>query len=145
VQTLLAAASHAGYLTFQKLQAPVRTKRAREARKVAEEAVNEAAKWGDVMALGAVSAALRAGAKGDKDLVALALRAAEGMVAAAGENDAPALLNLAATYHAVGDKAKAKGYLKKAVEPPSKGPPELRRYVEQEAKKFNAGENERAK
>jgi thiol-disulfide isomerase/thioredoxin len=126
------------YFTGPRLAALLKTGKANEARQLAEAALKKADKYGDTAAMRAVSAALRAEAKGNKDLMALALKAAEGMLAAAGDNEPLALLNLASTHHAAGDKAKAKEYGKKAVEAASKESAGLKRYVEQEAKKLDA-------
>jgi hypothetical protein len=128
--------AHAGYFTGQRIGALIKLKKTNEAATAAERAVDEAARWGDVTRLRAVSAALREAAKDDKALSATALKAAEGMVTAAGDKDPMALLNLATTYHALGDKEKAKEVGKKAVEAASKEPAALRRRVEQEAKKL---------
>lgn len=129
---------HAGYFVGQKIDALVKLKKTNEAQKVAEEAVTDAVRWGDTVRLRAVSAALRTEANGDKNLTALALKAAEGMVTAAGDKDPSALLNLATTYHALGDKEKAKEFGKKAVEAASGESPGLKSYIEKEAKKFDS-------
>ena len=67
----------------------------------------------------------------------LAVEAAEGMLTASGDNDPVALVNLASTHFASGDKAKAQEYGKKAVEASAKESDALKRYVEMEVKKFD--------
>jgi thiol-disulfide isomerase/thioredoxin len=131
--------AHAGYFAANRIDALVKLKKTAEATKAAERAVDEGAKWGDVVRLQQVSTALRSEANGDKALAALALKAAEGMVTAAGEKDPMALLNLANTYHAQGDKEKAQEVGKKAVEAASTASAALKRHVEQEVKKLGVG------
>jgi thiol-disulfide isomerase/thioredoxin len=126
------------YFTGPRLAALLKAGKPGEAKQRAESVMKKAEKYGDTAALYAVSATLRAQAKDNKDLMALALKAAEGMVDTAGDKDPVALINLASTYFAAGDKAKAKEYRKKAVEAASKESPGLKRRVEEEAKKIDA-------
>jgi thiol-disulfide isomerase/thioredoxin len=112
-------------------------KKADEAKKVAERKIAHAIKWSNPGALSSLSRALRTGAGGDKELLALAVKAAEAAAVASGEEpDHSALLNLATMYQAAGDKAKANEYADKAVAATAKASPEVKSQVEQEAKKI---------
>lgn len=124
------------YFMGPKLSALLKTGKTAEARKFAESVVKKAGKYDDAMALRNVSATLRTGAKGDKELMGLALKAAEGMVAAEGDKNAMALVNLASTYFAVGDKAKAREYGKKAVEAAEDEPARVKQFIEKQVKQF---------
>jgi thiol-disulfide isomerase/thioredoxin len=126
------------YFTGPRLAALLQTGKVNEAKYLAESVMKKAAEHGDTAALRTVSATLRTEAEDNKDLMGLALKAAKGMLTAAGEHDPLALINLASTYYAAGDKAKAKEYGKKAVEAASKESAGLKRYVEKEAEKFDA-------
>ena len=107
-----------------------------EARKTAEEVMKRAIKQDDSMALRTVSATLRSpAAKGNKELLALSLKAAKAMIEVAGDADAGALLNLAETYFAMGDKAKAVEYGRKAVAAADVAP--MKRYIEQRIKAYD--------
>jgi thiol-disulfide isomerase/thioredoxin len=125
------------YFIGPKLAGLVKAGRAAEAKTFAASVLKKSEKYDDTSALRAVSAALRTEAKGDKELMALALKAAEAMVEAAGDKDALALVNLASTHFAAGDVAKAKEVGKKAIEA-AEGSAGLKRYVEQEVKKFDS-------
>ncbi len=106
-----------------------------EARRMAEEVMERAIKLDDVSALGAVSRDLRAdAAKGNKELLELSLKAANAMLQSAGDKDWGALFNLAETYDATGDKAKAKEYGQKAID--SAESPGLKQYLEKRVKAF---------
>jgi thiol-disulfide isomerase/thioredoxin len=106
-----------------------------EVHKMAEEVMTRATKQDDTMMLRTVSASLRSpAAKGDKDLLKLSLKAANAMLQAAGDHDAGALINLAETYFATGDKEKAREYGKKAVD--AADSPGMKRYIEQRVKTF---------
>src|SRR5262249_55757515 len=77
-----------------------------EARKLAEAVVARAVRQDDPAALRQVCMLLRLGpGKESKELLTVAVKAAEALVRVAGEEDAPALLNLAATYAVAGDRA----------------------------------------
>jgi len=107
-----------------------------EAKKLAEEVVAKAIKQDDPAALSMVSALLRS-RTGSKELMALAVKAAEAMVRMAGDKDAPALINLAQTYFDVGEKAKARVYARKAVEAAAGESAALKRRIEQQARMFD--------
>jgi hypothetical protein len=65
------------------------------------------------------------------------VKAAEAMVKAAGDKDALALINLASTYFAAGEKARAREFGQKAVKAAAGESAGLKRYVEQQAKRFD--------
>jgi hypothetical protein len=86
-----------------------------------------------------VSIILRLGdGKESKELMAVAVKAAEAIVQIGGENDASALLNLASTYFVAGDKTKAKEYARKAVAAADGEPAARKQYIVLEAKKLGA-------
>jgi thiol-disulfide isomerase/thioredoxin len=92
------------------------------AREFAEAMTAKAIQQDDPKALSLVSAALRWGAlhrgqgRGSKELLAVAVKAAEARAKVAGDQDAQALIDLADTYGGIGDKAKAREYARKAGE-----------------------------
>jgi thiol-disulfide isomerase/thioredoxin len=97
------------YFVGPKLGLLLKAGKAAEARKMAEGVIAKAVKQENGSVLGSVAGALRGpAAKGDKDLLALAVTAAEAGVKVAGEKDAFALWQLAETHFAAGDKAKAR-------------------------------------
>jgi len=131
--------AHIPYFVGPKLDLLLKAKKTDEAKKMAEAVVAKAVKQDDAMALRTVSSVLRSGdAKDNKELLGIAVKAAEAMVKSAGDKDALALINLASTYFAAGEKDKAKEYGKKAVEAAAGESAGLKRFVEQEAKKFDA-------
>jgi thiol-disulfide isomerase/thioredoxin len=86
-----------------------------EAKQVAEAVMARAIKQNNPGALLQVSALLRNGSgKESKELLAVAVKAAQAAVQVAGDQDAGALIDLAQTYRAIGDKAKAREYGRKA-------------------------------
>jgi thiol-disulfide isomerase/thioredoxin len=108
-----------------------------EVKKFAEAMVAKATKQEDPLALLMVSAFLCSDEwKGNKELVALAVKAAETMVQIAGDKDAVALINLANTYFAAGDQAKAKVHARKAVEASAGESAAFRQRIEQQAKRL---------
>ena len=111
-----------------------------EARKVSEAVVAKAIKQENPSALMQVSALLRNGpGKESKELLAVAVKAAEALVELQGDKDARALMNLASTYSVAGEKAKAREYARKAVKATAGGPAELRRNIERQAKALDRG------
>jgi len=129
------ALSHIPYFIGPKMDMMLKTKKMNDARKMAEDVLARAIKQDDPTALRTVSSIMRSdAAKGNKDLLALSLRAAQAMVKVAGEDDAMALFNLAEAYFATGDRAKAREYGKKAVE--AADTPARKRSLEQQIKKF---------
>jgi thiol-disulfide isomerase/thioredoxin len=113
-----------------------------EAKKVAEAVMAQAIKQDNPSALRQVAALLRNGpGKGSKELLAVAVKAAEAAVQLAGDGDARALLDLAETYSAIGDKAKARAYARKAVNAAGESA-ELRRHIAERAKTIEDGKKE---
>src|SRR5205823_1131273 len=105
------------YFTGPKINLMLQAKKADDARKFAEKILEGAIKSDDTSAMQTVSTALRGdNAKTNKDLMALALKAAEAMVKVAGDKDMYAMYNMAETQFAAGNKAKAVEYGQKAVE-----------------------------
>ncbi len=113
-----------------------------QAKKVAEAVVANAIKRNNMSALMQVAALLRNGpGKESKELLAVAVKAAEAAVQVAGDKDAVALIELASTYFVAGDKAKAKEYVRKAVEAAAEESAALKQDIEQQAKSFDDGKN----
>jgi thiol-disulfide isomerase/thioredoxin len=108
-----------------------------EAKKVAEAVMAKAIKQGNPNALLQVAALLRNGSgKESKDLLAVAVKAAEAAVQVAGGQDARALIDLAETCFVAGDNAKAKKYARRAVEAAAGESTELRQYIERQARRL---------
>jgi tetratricopeptide (TPR) repeat protein len=108
-----------------------------QAKRLAEELMAKAFEQDDPMALWMISLSLRSGAEKSKELMALALKVAESRVKLAGDKDARALIDLASTYFDAGDKAQAKEYARKAVEAAAGESAGLKKYIEQQAQKFD--------
>jgi thiol-disulfide isomerase/thioredoxin len=112
-----------------------------EAKKVAEVVMARAIKQGHPSSLIQVAALLRNGpGKDSKELLKVAVKAAEAAVQVAGDGDARTLMELAETYSAIGDKARAKEYARKAVEA-ARGTA-LRQNIEQQAKRLQDEERQ---
>jgi thiol-disulfide isomerase/thioredoxin len=110
-----------------------------EAKEYAEGLVARAVERGDRLTLSMVASILRRGdGKEDKELLAVALKAAEAEVRLTGGTDCQALVNLAGAYSAAGDGAKAKEYARKAVEAAAGEPAAVKEYIEKEARKLGA-------
>jgi thiol-disulfide isomerase/thioredoxin len=111
-----------------------------EAKKVAEAVIARAIKRDDPSALMQVSGLLRLGpGKENKELLAVAVKAAEAAVRLAGEQDARALLELASTYFQAADMSKAREYARQAVAAATGDSAALRQAIEQEAKRIAVG------
>jgi thiol-disulfide isomerase/thioredoxin len=105
-----------------------------EARQLAEAVIAKALAQDDPVALGVVCGVLRQGpGKASKELMAVAVKAAEAEVRLTGDKDAAALLNLASTYSQVGDQ-RAREYARKAVAAAADAPPAQREHIERQAK-----------
>jgi hypothetical protein len=110
-----------------------------EAKAYAEALLARAVKKNDMLTLGMMSSILRRGdGKESKDLLALAVKAAQAEVRIAGGKDALTLLNLADTYSVSGDQARAKEYAQKAIDAVADESPELKQYIEKEARRLGA-------
>jgi thiol-disulfide isomerase/thioredoxin len=108
-----------------------------EAKEFAEAMVAKAIKHDDSMSLAMVSSILRLGdGKESKELLAVAVKAAEARVRMDGDGDAGALIDLADTYFVAGDKARAREFARKAAEAAAGEPAALRRYIDQQARMF---------
>jgi thiol-disulfide isomerase/thioredoxin len=107
--------AHIPYFIGPKIGMMLKTKKTAEARKFAEEVIAKAVKADDSGALQSVSGALSKDAGGDKDVAAMALKAAEALLKINGEKDAVALYFVAEAHFAGGDKAKAKEFAAKAI------------------------------
>jgi thiol-disulfide isomerase/thioredoxin len=104
------------YFAAPKINLLVKSKQYDDAKKFAEGLLAKALKQDDSAALRSLSGVLRSeGAKDQKDLSALAIKAAEAALKVAGEKDWIALMNLAETYFALSDKDKAKEFGAKAI------------------------------
>ena len=111
-----------------------------EAKKYAEGLLAKAIEREDRLVLGLVSALFRQGdAKENKDLLALAVKAAEAEVRIAGGKDAQTLISLAEAYFITGDNAKAQEYSLKAVAAAGDESDALRQRIEEDAKRFGGG------
>jgi thiol-disulfide isomerase/thioredoxin len=109
-----------------------------EAKEYSEALVAQAVKRNDRLNLSMVSAILRLGdGKEDKELLALAVKAAEAEVGLTAGVNAQALINLASTYAAAGDVSKAKEYARKAVEAAAGEPAALKEFIEREARQLS--------
>jgi thiol-disulfide isomerase/thioredoxin len=111
-----------------------------EAKKVAQAVIARATKEGNPSALMQVSALLRLGAgKESKELLAVAVKAAEAAVRVAGDREARALIELAATYHQAGDSERAGEFARRAVAAAADEPAGVRQAIVQEAKRLSDG------
>jgi thiol-disulfide isomerase/thioredoxin len=125
------------YWLRERLSSLVKAGQVDEVKKFAEAVVARAIKQEDPMAPWMVSMFLSADeGKGSKELMALAVKAAKAMVEVEGDKDAMALMNLANTNFAAGEKAKAKEYARKAVEAAGGEPAALRQNIEKQARKL---------
>jgi thiol-disulfide isomerase/thioredoxin len=111
-----------------------------EAEEYAEGLVARAVKRGDRLHLSLVSAILRLGdGREDKELLAVAVKAAEAEVRLTEGTDAQALINLAGTYSVAGAATKAKEYAGRAVEAAAREPAALKEFIEREARQLIDG------
>jgi thiol-disulfide isomerase/thioredoxin len=110
-----------------------------EAKDYAGALLAKATKREDQQVLALASSILRQGhAKGEKDLVALAVKAAEAQVRITGGKDARTLLELADAYFVSGDKVRAKEYARKALGASDEESSTFKQYVEKEARRLGA-------
>ena len=126
------------YFVGPRISLLLKTKKVAEARKAAEEVIAKAIKRDDPTALSSVAAVLRSpAANNDKELLALSLKAAEAGLKVAGDKDMFALLNLAESYFALGEKEKAREYGAKAVGASTGESDAMKKYVQAQVKKFD--------
>ncbi|HEV3438845.1 MAG TPA: redoxin domain-containing protein [Gemmata sp.] len=126
------------YFVGPRISLLLKTKKVAEARKAAEEVIEKAIKRDDPTALSTMAGVLRSpAANNDKELLSLSLRAAEAGLKVAGDKDMFALLNLAETYFALGEKEKAREYGAKAVAASTGESDAMKKYVQAQVKKFD--------
>jgi thiol-disulfide isomerase/thioredoxin len=110
-----------------------------EAKEYAEALVAKAVERKDVQTLGMASALLRGGdGKESRELLAVAVRAAEAVVLIDGGSDARSLIALADAYFVVGDKAKAREHARKAKEAANVESAALKEEIGKEAGRLGA-------
>jgi thiol-disulfide isomerase/thioredoxin len=103
----------------------------------AEKLVAKAIKQNNVVVLELAGLQLR-NQKGSKELLALAVRAAEALVRIDGGKDAQSLLRLADAYLVSGDKARAKEYAGRAIDAAAGESSTFRQEIEKAARKLGA-------
>ncbi len=108
-----------------------------EAKEYAEGLVAKAIKQNNVCVLEFAYGILR-DRKESKELLALAVRAAEGHVRIDGGRDAYSLLRLADAYLVSGDKAKAKEYARRAIDAAAEESSTFQQDIEKEARRLGA-------
>src|SRR5262249_10338562 len=124
------------YFVYPKMDKLVKAKKTDDAKKFGEEVIARALKLDDQAALMTVSGALRSqGAKDQKDLAELSLKAAEAGLKLAGDKDAMALMNVAETHFALGNKAKDKEFGAMAMAAATN--PQQKQSIEQRVKKYD--------
>jgi thiol-disulfide isomerase/thioredoxin len=117
-----------------------------EAKKLAEAVMARAITQENPSALIQVSSLLRLGpGKKSKELLAVAVKAAEEAVYLAGDQDARALINLASSYFQAGDRNKAGEYGRKAVAAATGESAPLKQSIEEEAKRIEEGKKQEMK
>ena len=104
------------YFNATRINVALKLKKFDDAKAVATKLMDKAVKQSDPMPLQQIAAILRSPtAKDNKDLLAVAVKAADALVTVAGDQDLNALMTASATYEAAGDKAKAVEFAEKAV------------------------------
>jgi thiol-disulfide isomerase/thioredoxin len=126
------------YLAGPKMGLQIRTKKFDEARKTADELMARAVQHDDPMALQTVAAVCRSpAARESQELVGLSIKAAEAGLKMTGDKDPMALLNVAESYHAAGDAAKAKDYGGKAIAAAAGEPEQVRQFIQRQVQTFD--------
>jgi hypothetical protein len=125
------------YFNGPRISSLLKAKKTDEAKKLCDALVAKGLKTSDDRLLSMVSGALRTDANGDKELLALALKAAETQLKIAGDKDWIALLSVAGAHFAAGDAKKAQEFGAKAVAATETESPALKKYVEMQVKKFD--------
>ena len=104
------------YLVAPRIDTLLKVGRFADAKKRAEVAIDKATKFDDTMVLRGLAGALRSpAAKDQKELLALSLKAAEAVLASAGDKSVGALVGVALSHHAAGNADKAADFAKKAI------------------------------
>jgi thiol-disulfide isomerase/thioredoxin len=126
------------YFNAPRITLLLKAKRVDEAKKTVAAVMAKAFKQDDPTALTAVSSVLRGpDANGEKELLALSLRAAESALKLAGDKDIFVLLTVAEAHFANGDRARAKEFGAKAVAASEKEPDFIKKVVAREVGKFD--------
>jgi len=125
------------YFNGPRLNSMLKAKKFDEAKAAAEALIAKGIKTDDHTVLTAVSSTMRSPfVNGDKDMLALSLKAAEGALKIAGDKDIFVLLTVAEAHFANGDKTKAKEFGAKAVAAADKESDGIKKFVENQVKKF---------
>jgi thiol-disulfide isomerase/thioredoxin len=104
------------YFNASRINVALKLKKFDDAKATATKLIAKAVKQSDPLPLQQVAAIMRSPtAAGNKDLLAVAVKAADALVTVAGDKDLNALMTASATYDAAGDKAKAVELAKKAI------------------------------
>lgn len=128
--------AHIPYFTAPRIGMMIKAKKVDEAKKAVEEVITKSVKQDDPMPLRNLSIMLRSpDAGGNKELLALSLKAAETSLKLTGEKDAVALFFVAEAHFANGDKAKAKDFGAKAVAAADND--NLKKAIEKEIAKYD--------
>jgi thiol-disulfide isomerase/thioredoxin len=120
-----------------KLYLLLKQRNAGEGKEYAEALLAKAIKQNNIVVLELAYAHLR-DQKENKELVALAVRAAEALVRINGGKDAWSLLRLADAYLVSGDKAKAKEHARKAIDAAAGESSAFQQEIEKEARRLGA-------
>ena len=124
-------------MVYAKLDLLLKRGNSGEGKEYSKMLVAKAIEQNNVFVLEAAYARLRE-EKESKELLPLAVRAAEALVRIDGGTDAQNLLNLADAYSVSGDAAKAKEYAQKAIDAAAEEPATERQEIEKEARKLGA-------
>jgi thiol-disulfide isomerase/thioredoxin len=125
------------YFNGSRINALLKAKKTDDAKKLCEALIAKGLKTSDDMVLGTVAGALRSpAAEKNKDLLAVALKAAEAAVKVAGDKDWRAVLGLAETHFALGNAEKARECGAKALAAADKESAPIKAFVEKQIKQF---------
>ncbi len=125
------------YFNGPRVSSLLKAKKTDEAKTAIEALIAKGTKTSDhTLLLMAASVARSPDAKGDKALLALSMKAAEGALKIAGDKEWQVMLALAEAHFANGDKAKAKEFGAKTVALTEKESAGLKQFVENQVKKF---------
>jgi hypothetical protein len=129
--------THIPYFIAPRLNLFLKAKKYDEAKKLAEEILARAVKQDDPTAPRTIATVFRGPqAKDQKELLNLSLKAAEVGLKVAGDRDALALLTLAQSYFALGEKGKAKDFGSKPLAAAENDSPNVKQYIESQVKKL---------
>lgn len=126
------------YFVGPKIMLLIQAKKFDEAQNLAEAVMAKALDQDDPTALRTVASISRfPGAKGQPALIDLSLKASDALLKVSGDKDLMALVTAAETNFAVGNKAKAREFGKKALEAAANEPKGLRMQLENLVKKYD--------